>query len=468
MVVGGVKANSTTYYGKLTANKSGEGTVYVSTTDSFSGNENNEATATNNSRGDDAEVTFYVKAVPSSGYKFSKWEYSGSTVTFADANSASTKITFNASGKNENSSTPRVVIANFEKISATNDVKDWTAPQGNGPAYKPGTNDVIETYAGDNINFNEGKVLYQKLENLQNGYYTIGFYASAQHPRGNDVKDGKGIAQKYVTTAAATIANDMTVWGEVDINPTDSKWYQEFTVQVTDGTLEYGLQNVATGGNWYVCKAAKLEYLGETLDNTYTRENLTIGSYGTICLPYAVSADNFTGAALYKIAGKRVDENGAATSIVFDEATDLEAGVPYIFIAEDTKITATYTLGAKATAGKSENGLQGTLVRYAFADDTNYSEGEYYVINSNNEFQKASKNSGASANRAFVKISQVPVYTENEEGAQSVKVMRDNLETGLNAVEVSNTRVVFDLQGRKVNNPANGLYIVNGKKVYIK
>ena len=42
--------------------------------------------------------------------------------------------------------------------------------------------------------------------------------------------------------------------------------------------------------------------------------------------------------------------------------------------------------------------------------------------------------------------------------------------TGINDVkaENGNVRTVYDLQGRKVDNPTNGIYIVNGKKVFIK
>ena len=42
--------------------------------------------------------------------------------------------------------------------------------------------------------------------------------------------------------------------------------------------------------------------------------------------------------------------------------------------------------------------------------------------------------------------------------------------TGINDVKAENGKVkgVYDLQGRKVDNPTNGIYIVNGKKVFVK
>ena len=42
--------------------------------------------------------------------------------------------------------------------------------------------------------------------------------------------------------------------------------------------------------------------------------------------------------------------------------------------------------------------------------------------------------------------------------------------TGINDVktESSNVKTIYDLQGRVVENPTSGIYIINGKKVVIK
>jgi hypothetical protein len=53
----------------------------------------------------------------------------------------------------------------------------------------------------------------------------------------------------------------------------------------------------------------------------------------------------------------------------------------------------------------------------------------------------------------------------------SVKVtLATNEAAGIQDLKLStaNSLQVFDLQGRRVDNPTKGLYIVNGKKVIIK
>ena len=47
----------------------------------------------------------------------------------------------------------------------------------------------------------------------------------------------------------------------------------------------------------------------------------------------------------------------------------------------------------------------------------------------------------------------------------------DDSESGIEAVEAEENVLfegIYDLQGRKVNAPAKGIYIVNGKKILVK
>ena len=52
-----------------------------------------------------------------------------------------------------------------------------------------------------------------------------------------------------------------------------------------------------------------------------------------------------------------------------------------------------------------------------------------------------------------------------------VTVPQDHISTGIEAVvadAAEGDNVVYDLYGRRVENPSNGIYIVNGKKVVIR
>ena len=81
--------------------------------------------------------------------------------------------------------------------------------------------------------------------------------------------------------------------------------------------------------------------------------NVTSGDYGTICLPYAVAAEDMAGAEFFSIAGK-VMKGEEPQSIVLNQVTTLEAGVPYIFSATSDKLIAAYSGKAVAVAEDPE------------------------------------------------------------------------------------------------------------------
>lgn len=131
-------------------------------------------------------------------------------------------------------------------------------------------------------------------------------------------------------------------------------------------------------------------YSTEEFVSVYTRPELPVGSYGTICLPYAVN--NYTGATFYEVAGKE------GNKIVFDEVTELEAGKPYIFMAEAAEIKLAQVGEEYTGSAKLHNSLQGTFTQIDPAED-NILVGNYMVVN--NVIKKCGKNCGLKANRAY-------------------------------------------------------------------
>lgn len=227
-----------------------------------------------------------------------------------------------------------------------------------------------------------------------------------------------------------------------------------------------------SANNYPIFKMWKVEggvsYSDYTTFVGYTR-NVTNGNLGTVCVPCDVPAEGIKGAKFYSIAGKRVDSEGLPTSVVFEEVDELEAGVPYIFLAEADAITLSYTGNAVATAGNA-GGLYGTFENIDFADDmTDYEAHTYYIINKT-KIQKASSKSGVDANRAFIKMDEVAKYVGGASNrmlvvGQNGFDFEEGTLTSINAVETVTPSAIYDLQGRRVVNAQNGMYIVNGKKV---
>lgn len=138
----------------------------------------------------------------------------------------------------------------------------------------------------------------------------------------------------------------------------------------------------------------------------YTREDLTIGRFGTICLPKAVTPEDITGARFYSIAFALKNTNGEITSILLDEETSgLQAGKPYLFCATATTMTLNYS-GFAVEEPVEANGLVGNLD----AEEVNVPTGKYVL--SNNQIRKVAGGTATVAqNRAYIDLDNVHAYT---------------------------------------------------------
>jgi parallel beta-helix repeat protein len=139
----------------------------------------------------------------------------------------------------------------------------------------------------------------------------------------------------------------------------------------------------------------------EAAEVVYNRAT-TAGRYGTICLPYAVEVANITGAQPYKVLSF---SDAMQTGLILEEADVMEAGKPYFFLASADNVSFGYTVQGQPAAAGHEGGLYGTIAGTDL-------EGEGLYVLQNNELHPAT--SGAitlAANRAYVKLEDVPEYT---------------------------------------------------------
>lgn len=297
-------------------------------------------------------------------------------------------------------------------------------------------NGKVITEATDAISWEivDGKTVYiRNKAKDKNGYYQyIGHGSGTNLTRQNATSDE---ASKW----SADTENASWVY--------DSR---SFIYKKDTGFKNYAVSNIGNSG--YATSYTK----AYTFAPGYSRA-VTSGAWGTICLPNDVAADDYAGVKFYSIAGKDKAEN--PTSITLQEVRELEAGVPYLFQANEdaTKLVAAYGKQNVATAGRY-NGLTGSL------EGQEVDEGMYLL--SGGKIVLCGTGCSIGANRAYIDMSQVPVVSAGVKGV----TFFFNGEVGVNGLEADsqNNIPVFDLTGRRVNKTQHGLYIVNGKKVIVK
>lgn len=188
---------------------------------------------------------------------------------------------------------------------------------------------------------------------------------------------------------------------------------------------------------------------------SYDREPVTAGNYGTICLPGAVAAGNHTPATIYRIAEKKSD----GSAIVLEEVTgDMEAGIPYIFRTELPYFDCYQTESSTVTNPGSDNGLIGSF------EGTKVDEGKYLL--SSNKVSLCGTGCSIGPNRAYISLDDVKSRPATA-GAKRVTIGMDG-GTGVEVLARVDNAVWYDLLGNRVQQPSKGLYICNGKKVFVK
>ena len=206
---------------------------------------------------------------------------------------------------------------------------------------------------------------------------------------GKIIDEGKADIKWYIDIDNGTIQNidGMYVVFE-DANDSDIKlsskkgnsWYYKsedgsWNTKETDGRF-LGYNEQITAFRTYSSSTYPKAVAMPIVDG-YIRST-TSGDYGTICLPYAVAAEDMAGAEFFSIAGK-VMKGEEPQSIVLNQVTTLEAGVPYIFSATSDKLIAAYSGKAVAVAEEA-NGLIGSF------EGQDVAEG-MYLISAQNKVQ---------------------------------------------------------------------------------
>ena len=188
--------------------------------------------------------------------------------------------------------------------------------------------------------------------------------------------------------------------------------------------------------------------------------NISAANYATVAYPFAVKVPAESGVKAYAVSDVK---NGV---LVLSEITDgiIAANTGAILYHEGEKQVNLQITTDEATY-TGENKLQG-----ATAKRTGFTANDTYVLALNSANQAAflkSELTTVPANKAYVLASALPAA---EAGAQALNFGFGEV-TGINGVNADSNNAVeyYDLNGRRVLYPANGIFVTNtGKKVFIK
>lgn len=193
---------------------------------------------------------------------------------------------------------------------------------------------------------------------------------------------------------------------------------------------------------------------------------IVVNQYGcaTYCSPYALDFSNVEGLKAYSAIGykpstqvvtlARVMTTGAGQG-VFIKGEPGEYTVPVIDNFDE------YTLNMLVGTLKQTtvNSTDGAMSNYKFTIADGDEAPMFYPFEDNTTF---------SAGKAYL---QIPTAWLPATAQKSVSIRFDEGETtDIDEVkgESGEVKTIYDLQGRVVENPTSGIYIINGKKVFIK
>ena len=199
-----------------------------------------------------------------------------------------------------------------------------------------------------------------------------------------------------------------------------------------------------------------LEILSE--EQTAVSKTISAAGWATYCSPYALDFSGVEGLEAYVITGYESDP-----VLSLERVSDAPANVGVILKGD----AGNYSIPVIASSDNGDATTGNKLVGVTASETLPAKEG-YVLMNGANGvgFYKNNNDFTLGANTAYL-----PADFADGLAREFFLFEDDGTTTGIADVRSKMSDVrgdVFDLQGRKVAQPAKGLYIVNGKKVVIK
>ena len=227
-------------------------------------------------------------------------------------------------------------------------------------------------------------------------------------------------------------------------------------------TIEASAAAPGAEGYWYLREA-----------ETFTIKMNAVGgqSYATVYAPVALAKPAGETAKLYTAAFS-TDKKSLVLTEITSEVIAKET--PIVLISERKAATAKLALSYAAGEAQASD-MEGCILKQLFDADANRKD--YRTLGRNGEgevgfFVPSASVTNIPANRAYLNIPEGSTLSDLTNNL--VLRFEDGTETGIAPSELFGTQeqqsaVIFDLSGRRVQQAAKGgIYIMNGKKIYVK
>lgn len=190
-------------------------------------------------------------------------------------------------------------------------------------------------------------------------------------------------------------------------------------------------------------------------------------AWNTICFPFALSNAQLKAAFGDNVIVKALDNvtvNEEKASLSFTQVDNIEANKPYILQTDQSGTQYTFTSVSVTPSEELTQAVNGVefVGNYVYPTILANEGGEdYYILNDTFKHSK-----GGTKIKGFRAYFHVP----ESSGIKSIG-FDEGEATGIESLNDFNETKdleVYDLSGRRVQNPTKGFYIINGKKTFVK
>ena len=225
----------------------------------------------------------------------------------------------------------------------------------------------------------------------------------------------------------------------------------------------------ATGCEFPIAVSQSVEVNVENCNLTYTREFAAVDTWYALYVPFAIELTNDF-LTKYDVA-KFSEMTTESMTITMVEEGILAANTPYFIRVkadpdEEAKTLEITVKDAEFKASSTNLGDVATL-NGVYTETVASNIDDAYAMSSGAFKQAADPTQTLKPFRFYLMFNEpsqaaalrtISINVDGEEGTTAID----------NSIFNNGETVVYDLQGRRVENPAKGIYIVNGKKVVIK